>query len=150
VTEKGHLLIPDWLTTLAAAGSAALVSAASTDAWQTARDRFARLLGRGDADHTQTAARRLDELRSIAERPGNQQELSEAHRTWRLHLQDLLAEHPEAADELRSAIAELPPPGPASTAAIRQENRAYDHGTVNAVAKGNLTIHQSGPDTSHS
>ncbi|KAB1980181.1 hypothetical protein [Streptomyces triticiradicis] len=143
-------MIPDWLTTLAAAGSAALVGAASTDAWQTARDRFARLLGRGDAEHTRTAVRHLDELRSLAQRPGSRQELAEARRTWRLHLQNLLAEHPDAADELRSAIAELPPPGPASAAAPRQENRAYDHGTVNAVVNGNLTIHQTGPDASRS
>ncbi|MFJ6835817.1 hypothetical protein [Streptomyces sp. NPDC091209] len=141
-------MIPDWLTTLAAAGSAALVGAASTDAWQTARDRFARLLGRGDADHTRTAARRLDDLRSIAQRPGNERELADARRAWRLCFQDLLQEHPDAADELRSAIAELPPPEPASPATVRQENRAYDHGTVNAVTNGNLTIHQAGPDTS--
>ncbi|MFI9174598.1 hypothetical protein [Streptomyces lincolnensis] len=134
-------MIPDWLTTLAAAGSAALVNAASTDVWQSARDRFVRLLGRDDAGRTETAARRLDALRGIAQEPGNERALAEARRAWRLRLEDLLEEHPDAADELRSAIAELPPPRPTATAANHQVNHAYDHGTVNSVQNGDLTIH---------
>lgn len=141
-------MIPDWLTTLAAAGSAALVNAASTDAWEAARERFAPLLGRGDPDRTETAARRLDALRRTAEEPGNERELADARRAWRLRLQDLLEDHPEAADELRSAIAALPPPPPASGTTNRQDNRAYDHGTVNAVLNGDLTIHRTRPNAS--
>ncbi|MEU6305468.1 hypothetical protein [Streptomyces chartreusis] len=141
-------MIPEWLTTLAAAGSAALVNAASTDVWQAARERFARLLGRGDADRTEAATRRLDDLHRVVREPGNERELAEARRAWRLRLQDLLEEHPDAAGELRSAIAELPPPLPASAAAIGQDNRAYDHGTVNAVVNGDLTVHPTRPAAS--
>ncbi|MEU7665000.1 hypothetical protein [Streptomyces lincolnensis] len=136
-------MIPDWLTTLAAAGSAALVNAASTDVWQSARDRFARLLGRDDTGRTETAARRLDDLRHIAQEPGNERALAEARRAWRQRLEDLLEEHPDAADELRSAIAELPPPRSASTATNHQVNQAYDHGTVTSVQNGDLTIHHT-------
>lgn len=142
-------MIPEWLTTLAAAGSAALVNAASTDVWQAARERFARLLGRGDPGRTEAAARRLDDLHRVVREPGNERELAEARRAWRLRLQDLLEEHPDAVGELRSAIAELPPPLPASAAAaIRQDNRAYDHGTVNAVVNGDLTVHPTRPAAS--
>ncbi|MGW4869339.1 hypothetical protein [Streptomyces chartreusis] len=141
-------MIPEWLTTLAAAGSAALVNAASTDVWQAARERFARLLGRGDPDRTEAATRRLDDLHRVVREPGNERELAEARRAWRLRLQDLLEENPDAADELRSAIAELPPPRPVSAAAVRQDNRAYDHGTVNAVAIGDLTVHPTRPAAS--
>ncbi|MEV3993835.1 hypothetical protein AB0J57_33640 [Streptomyces sp. NPDC049837] len=140
---------PDWLTTLAAAGSAALVNAASTDLWQSARDRFALLLGRGDAHRTEAAARRLDALRHIAQEPANARDLAEARRAWRLRLQDLLEEHPGAADELRSAIAALPPPPPRPAPAAQQHNRAHDHATVNAVVNGDLTIHQTLPGRSH-
>ncbi|MEU8756293.1 hypothetical protein [Streptomyces chartreusis] len=141
-------MIPEWLTTLAAAGSAALVNAASTDVWQAARERFARLLGRGDPDRTEAATRRLDDLRRVVQEPGNERELAEARRAWRLRLQDLLEENPDAAGELRSAIAELPPPRPVSAAVIRQDNRAYDHGTVNAVGNGDLTVHPTRPAAS--
>ncbi|MFF5476335.1 hypothetical protein ACFY5C_03115 [Streptomyces sp. NPDC012935] len=138
-------MISEWLTTLAAAGSAALVNAASTDVWQAARERFARLLGRGDPDRTETAARRLDDLRRVVEESGSEGELAEARRAWRQRLQDLLEENPDAADELRSAIAELPPPRPVSATPIRQDNRAYGHGTVNAVVNGDLTVHSTRP-----
>ncbi|MFJ4364431.1 hypothetical protein ACIP4S_09770 [Streptomyces chartreusis] len=141
-------MIPEWLTALAAAGSAALVNAASTDVWQAARERFARLLGRGDTDRTEAATRRLDDLHRVVREPGNERELAEARRAWRLRLQDLLEENPDAAEELRSAIAELPPPRAASAAAIRQDNRAYDHGTVNAVVNGDLTVHPTRPAAS--
>jgi hypothetical protein len=138
-------MTPDWLTMLATTGSAALVNAASTDAWQSARTRFSRLFGRGDAGRTETAARRLDALRGVAQEPDNDAGLAEARHTWRLRLQDLLEEHPEAADELRTAIAELPPPRFAPAVSYRQDNRAFGHGTVNA-SQGNLSIHQTHPN----
>ncbi|MFE7068910.1 hypothetical protein ACFU96_02295 [Streptomyces sp. NPDC057620] len=141
-------MVPEWLSMLTAAGSAALVDAASTDAWQAARERFARLLGRGDPDRTEAAARRLDELRRVADLPGNERELADARHAWRLRLQDLLEDHPDAVGDLRSAIAELPPPRTASAAMNRQENRAHDHGTVNAVLNGDLTIHRTRPAAS--
>ncbi|MFD6287774.1 hypothetical protein [Streptomyces sp. NPDC060205] len=138
-------MIPEWLSTLTAAGSAALVNAASTDAWQGARERFARLLGRGDPDRTEAAARRLDELRRVAGLPGNERELADARHAWRLRLQDLLEDHPDAAVDLRSAIAGLPLPRHTSAAVNRQDNHAREHGTVNAVLNGDLTIHGTRP-----
>ncbi|MFC9961253.1 hypothetical protein ACFVIB_28330 [Streptomyces nigra] len=139
-------MIPDWLTTLAAAGSAALVNAASTDVWQTARERFLLLLGRGDPARTETAARRLDALRRSAEEPGNERALAEARSAWRQRLGDLLEEHPEAAAELRSAIAELPPPRAARVPSVAQENHASGHGTVNAVVNGDQTNIRTAPE----
>lgn len=139
-------MITDWLSELAAAGAAALVTAASTDAWQTTRNRFVRLLGRGDADRSERVARRLDALRQTAQQPGSDQELAEACRTWRVRLQDLLEEHPDTAEELRSAIVELPLPRPGTTASYRQYGNAKDHGTVIMNQHGDQTI-RSWPGT---
>ncbi|MDV9169810.1 hypothetical protein R6V09_06625 [Streptomyces sp. W16] len=139
-------MISDWLTELAAAGSAALVAAASTDAWQTTRDRFVRILSRGDPDRVETASRRLDVLRHAAQTPDGDRGLAEARRTWQIRLQDLLEEHPEAADELRSTIASLPPPRPATTS-YRQHGAARDHGRVFMNQHGYQIIRETRPGT---
>ncbi|KUN38837.1 hypothetical protein [Streptomyces longwoodensis] len=139
-------MISDWLTQLAAAGSAALVSAASTDAWQTTRDRFVRLLSRGDPDRVEAASRRLDALRHTARTQDGDRALAEARRTWQVRLQDLLEEHPEAADELRSTIASLPPPRPATTS-YRQQGTAQDHGKVFMNQHGDQIIRETRPGT---
>lgn len=136
-------MISDWLTELAAAGSAALVAAASTDAWQTTRDRFVRLLGRGDPDRVETASRRLDTLRHTAQNPAGNRDLAEARRTWQVRLQDLLEEHPEAADELRSTIASLPLPRPATS--FHQQGTARDHGQVFMNQNGDQIIRETRP-----
>ncbi|GGM19492.1 hypothetical protein GCM10010129_74730 [Streptomyces fumigatiscleroticus] len=145
--RQDTLVTSDWLTALAAAGSAALVSAASTDAWQATRDRFVRLLGRDDAECRETAARHLDALRGIAREPGGDSALADARRVWRVHLRDFLAEHPDAAGELRSAIAALPAPDAAPT--YRQDVKAQDHATVYAFQHSSPTIHQTRPGTPH-
>ncbi|PSM44741.1 hypothetical protein C6Y14_01005 [Streptomyces dioscori] len=111
--SAGGGLVADHPTTEAvrAAGAAAPVDAASADAWQGARERFARLPGRGDPGRTEAAARHPDDLRRIADLPGNEREPGDARHAWRLRLRDLLEDHPDAAVEPRSAIAGLPPAG---------------------------------------
>lgn len=51
------------LIALAALAGNTVVSAATTDAWEAARGKFARLLGRGDAKKEQLADMRLEETR---------------------------------------------------------------------------------------
>jgi hypothetical protein len=130
---------PDWLAALAAAGSAGLVGAATTDAWQITRDRFVQMLGRGDPDRSEAAARRLDSLRRTAQTPGSDRELTEARHAWRIRLQDLLDEHPDAAGDLSAAVAALPSP-PRRAASYQQHGRAEGHGTVVMNQHGDQTV----------
>ncbi|MFD8413206.1 hypothetical protein [Streptomyces sp. NPDC059650] len=58
-------MLAEALTALAAAGGAAVVQAAGTDAWEGLRGRLARWFGRGDAQRERDELERLD--RSAAE-----------------------------------------------------------------------------------
>ncbi|MFK4225273.1 hypothetical protein [Streptomyces sp. NPDC019890] len=138
-------MTPDWLAALAAAGAAGLVSAATTDALQTTRDHFVRLLGRGDPDRSEAAARRLDALRQIAQTAGSDRDLSEARHAWRIRLQDLLDEHPDTAEDLQAVIAALPPP-PRAAASYQQHGRAEGQGTVIMNQHGDQSVHLVRPD----
>jgi hypothetical protein len=109
------------VTALAAVAGNALVGAAMTDAWQSFRHRFARLLGRGDASRTQIAERRLDELRrALAAVPagGLEHARGAQEAAWSARIADLLEESPGAEAELRILIDEIRPllPAPAVTA----------------------------------
>ncbi|MFH8990473.1 hypothetical protein [Streptomyces sp. NPDC017940] len=131
---------PEWLAALAAAGAAGLVGAAAEDAWQTTRDRFVRLLGRGDPEQSERAGRRLDALRDVARRADGGAELAQARGAWRVRLQDFLADHPDAAAELQAAIASFPPPAPAASTTYRQSGKAEGHGRVIMNQHGDLTV----------
>lgn len=100
----------DWLAQLATSGATTLVGAAATDAWQHARDGFARLLGRGREDREAVAERRLQALAAeverapLDERAGLRQRLLPA---WQTRLADLLEEDPAAAELLRGLVDEV-------------------------------------------
>ncbi|MEI5101182.1 hypothetical protein RB200_24795 [Streptomyces sp. PmtG] len=138
-------MTPDWLAALSAAGAAGLVSAATTDAWQATRDRFVRLLGRGDPAQSDAAARRLDALRAAASGADSERALARARRTWHVRLEDLLEEHPDAAAELEAAIAAFPPPPERGGATYRQHVRVDGHGQANVVQDGDLTVRVERP-----
>ncbi|MFE0601653.1 hypothetical protein ACFW2T_14330 [Streptomyces sp. NPDC058892] len=53
-------MLPEALTALAAAGGAAVVQAAGSDAWEGLRSRLARWFGRGDAERERGELERLD------------------------------------------------------------------------------------------
>ena len=53
---------------LAALAGNTVIAAATTDAWEAARHKFARLLGHGDPNRTQAAERRLQD-RAANEHP---------------------------------------------------------------------------------
>lgn len=133
---------PEWLATLASAGAAGLVGAAATDAWAATRDRFVALLGRGDADRSAAAARRLDALRDQARRENGDADLAQARQVWRVRLQDLLEEHPEAAGELQAAVAAFDPPGRTATTTYQQYGRADGNGRVFMNQHGDLSVHE--------
>jgi CTP:molybdopterin cytidylyltransferase MocA len=93
---------------LAALAGNTIVAAAVTDAFDGVRAAVARIFGRGAPDSR--VQRRLDETRQqmAAAAPGNLESARAAQlRQWQTRLADLLADHPEAAEELQTLIAEF-------------------------------------------
>ena len=126
------------LIALAALAGNTVVAAATTDAWEAARRKFAWLLGRGDQDKTKAAERRLedthDQLTSAA---GADLERVRAalEAQWVTRLTDLLEDDAGVEAELRGVVEEIRAQLPAETVA------AADH----AVAAGrDVNISASG------
>ena len=125
---------------LAALAGNTIVAAATTDAWEAARGKFARLLGRGDAKKAQLADTRLEETRQqLASASGQELEKVQADlgRAWRVRLADLLEEDPGLEAELRAVAEEVRAQLPAAVVS------AVDH----AVAAGrdvNISASQGG------
>lgn len=136
---------------VAALAGSAVVTAATTDGWEAVKQRFARLLGRGDADREQLAAGRLEETRKLlagaADADLEPARAAQAER-WTVRLADLLDENPGAEDELRVLVAEVQAslaPGMVSAvdhsvAAGRDVRIAANFGGVAAaIIHGNVT-----------
>jgi hypothetical protein len=107
--------VPLGLLALAVLAGQTLVAAATTDAWESAKRGFARLLGRGNQDREALADRRLDntreELQGVPESE-REQARTRLEAVWQTRLTDLLEEYPDAAADLQVLIdriqAELP------------------------------------------
>ncbi|MEU5809398.1 hypothetical protein [Streptomyces sp. NPDC047718] len=102
-------MLAEALTALAAAGGAAVVQAAGTDAWEGLRGRLARWFGRGDAQRERDELARLD--RSAAEVTAAAEDDATADRVrarqevaWQTRIETLLE---GLADEQRTEAAEL-------------------------------------------
>jgi hypothetical protein len=103
-------MLAETLTALAALAGNTVVTAATTDVWEAARRRFARLLGRGDPRREQLAEQRLDETRE--QLTGAQgQDLEQARAAlagrWAIRLADLLEEDPGAETDLRDLVQQI-------------------------------------------
>jgi hypothetical protein len=126
------------LIALAALAGNTVVAAATTDAWEAARRKFARLLGRGDAKKEQLADKRLEETRQQLDGvTGQKLEKAQADlaKAWQVRMADLLEEDPGAEAELRSLVEEIRAQLPATVVS------AVDH----AIAAGrDVTVSASG------
>jgi len=133
-------MLAEALTALASLAGNTVVAAATTDAWEAARRRFARLLGRGDPKQEQLAAGRLEETHKRLAGAGadlDQARAAQAQR-WAGRLADLLEEDPGVEAELRTVVEEIRAALPAGTVS------ASDH----AVAAGrDVNITASGAGT---
>jgi len=98
----------DVIAALATAGAGALLSAAGTDAWNTARSGIAKLFSRRGARASEIIDRRLDELADLAALDGHGVEQARSNQLsrWADRLEDLLEEHPDVAAELEDVISE--------------------------------------------
>ena len=101
----------DVLMTLAQSAGQTVAAAAVTDVWEAVQDRFARLLGRGDARKTQVAERWLAQTREqlTAAAPGSGLEPARraAAERWAGRFADLLDEDPSVEVELRALVEEV-------------------------------------------
>jgi hypothetical protein len=135
---------------LATLAGQTIVTAAVTDAWESARQKVARFFGRGDPGRTALAERRLDQTRDQLVAPSGT-DLTELRNSWQNRwadrLADLLEEYPDAEAELRALVAEIAAQLPAgavtatdhSLAAGRDITISADRGSVAAgVIHGNV------------
>ena len=115
---------------LAAMAAAALVQAVVTDGWEGVRHKVARLFGRGQPD--EAIERRLNATRDqlTAATPGDLEQVRAALAAqWETRFADLLADHPDAEDELAALVKDIKP---AVTAA---DHSVAAGGDVTATAK---------------
>ncbi|MBZ4020668.1 hypothetical protein CCS38_34095 [Streptomyces purpurogeneiscleroticus] len=85
------------LTTLAAAGGAAIVTAASTDAWTRFRDALARWFGRGNPQREQAQRERLDQTAAALQAAdGGVQARARQEASWQTRIELLLESLDEA------------------------------------------------------
>jgi hypothetical protein len=97
----------DVLMTLAQFAGQTVAAAAITDAWESVRGRFARLLGCGDAHRTQVAEGWLAQAREqlAAAGPGSVERVREVQaERWAGRFADLLDEDPGVEAELRALV----------------------------------------------
>jgi hypothetical protein len=97
--------MPSKPTALPASAAQAVVAAASTDAWRTAKRGVKRLLGRGDSDR-QLLDKTRGQLQAVAS-----QELEQTRAAleadWRTRLTRLLKEHPKKDGELQTLVVQI-------------------------------------------
>lgn len=95
------------MAALAASGGTALVAAAATDAWQSARAGFARLFTQAQRSG-ELIESRLDRTAAEVERAAETDAVRELLvPDWQVRLSDLLEEHPELAVELRELTSQV-------------------------------------------
>lgn len=141
----------DVLVALAQFAGQTVAAAAITDGWESARHRFAQLLGRGSARKTEVAEGWLAQTRAqlVAAAPGAVPEVTQAAaERWADRFCDLLDEDPSAEAALRALAEEIAAQLPVgavsasghSVAAGRDVRiTASGGGTAAGVIHGNVT-----------
>jgi hypothetical protein len=131
-------MLAETLTALAALAGNTVVTAATTDAWEAARRRFARLLGRGDQARTEVAERRLAETHEQLTGAADadlESARSALQAQWATRLADLLEEDPGVEDDLRALVQEVQ--SALSAGAVSAAGHAVAAGRdVNVTASG--------------
>jgi hypothetical protein len=139
------------LTALATLAGQAIVRAASTDAWEMAKQGFARLIGRRDPAQTELAQQRLEQTRdqlATQDGAGLEQASSVLMAQWSTRLTDLLEENPGLQADMRALVEQIENALPIelatavdhSVSAGRDVSLRADHGSISAgVIHGNVT-----------
>jgi hypothetical protein len=126
------------LMALAQFAGQTVAAAAITDVWESARGRFARLLGRGNARKTQVADGWLAQTRDqlAAAGPGAAEQVQQAQAVrWAARFADLLDEDPGVETELRALVEEVAAQLPAEAVSATDHSLAAGR-NVNISASG--------------
>ena len=129
------------LIALAALAGNTVVTAATTDAWEAARRKFARMLGRGDAKKEQLADKRLEETRQqLASVSGQELEKARADlaKAWQVRMADLLEEDPGVGAELRALVEEVRTQLPAGVVSAADHSVAAGRDVNISAAQGGV------------
>ncbi|WP_248812143.1 hypothetical protein [Frankia sp. AgPm24] len=140
-------MVAEWIVPLAASGSGALVAAAATDAWTSAREGAVRLFARVGRRREELAGEWLDEDAAAVEAVSGAERERVRERlaaVWGVRLADLLAEFPEAAEELRGWVEQTRAALPAAERSWVQTNIAGRD--VYAVGQGSQVFYRDRPD----
>jgi hypothetical protein len=127
---------------LAALAGNTVVAAATTDAWEAGRRKFAWLLGRGDPNRTQMVERRLEETHQQLA-ASSEAELesvrSALEAQWVTRLTGLLAENPDVEAGLRAVVDEIRAQLPAGAVAAADHSFAAGGPVTFAASRGAVT-----------
>lgn len=135
-------MLLEGLAALAGAGGTALVGAMATDAWQSTRSRVARLFGRGGPERQAAIETQLDSNATLVAQAEDPDEARQSLAgVWRLELESLLRQYPDAEDELQALITQIHQALPTAQQTWVQTNIARDQATQNIVQHGNLHVH---------
>jgi hypothetical protein len=144
-------MLADELMSLASLAGRTVVTAAVTDGWETAKQGFARLLGRGDAGRAGVAERRLEQTRGdLASTPAAELERaqSQLEAAWQIRILDLLEEHPQMVTDLLALVERVQDRLPAETASTTGQRvaagrdvniRASSGGVAVGTVRGSVT-----------
>lgn len=137
-------MLEEAVAALTMTGATTIVAAMATEAWQSTRTGVNRLFRRGAPAQRAAVSARLDgdaELVGQAvDAEGFRQSLVPA---WQLQLNALVAEHPDAAEELVALVEQVRDALPADRACQVQQNIARDRGQVFASLGGDVIVHGS-------
>ena len=126
------------LVALAALAGNTVVTAAVTDAWESALKGFARLLGRGDPGKTKLAGERLAETHDQLTQ-GSGEDVEQARTAlealWVTRMRDLLEEDPGVEADLRTLVQEIKAQLRAGSASAADHSVAAGR-DVNVTASG--------------
>jgi hypothetical protein len=129
----------DLIRAVATAAAGLIVRAMGTAAWRAARDRWSRLLGRGDTDEERAVAGRLQESATVlgtADPAERGHCAAELEAEWRGTLRTLLRSDPDLVEAVRELVASHPP----------AHQKPIGSVTQTATVRSGTTI-QSGRDT---
>lgn len=121
------------ILTIAAPAAQALLACMVSDGWQTAKGRFARLLGRGNQAEMQTIERDLEEARqNVME--GSVDSSTITREIWKARFRQTLIANPDMAGDLQELLDEI------SDKHAKIEEMTHQ----SAVANDNAVIFQQG------
>ncbi|CAM5619164.1 hypothetical protein STENM327S_05536 [Streptomyces tendae] len=133
------------LEELAVLGGAALVSAVTSDIWESVRSGFTRLVRRGDREEQRQITRILNsapaEIAEAEDDAERQQAAEEGlAQDMTRELTQFLTRHPDAADELRALVIEVRGGSARPAAPAGQVNNAYDNAVQYITQSGDINV----------